>query len=237
VAEILSRHELRGTFFVPIRNSEGLPVMSSSNVQQLKRAGFEIGSHTFSHRRLTILPRTELWQEINQGKRELEDVVGGSVQGFCYPGGKSNRYIRRAVSQAGFRYARTIANFRLDLGGDDFDIPTTLQVFPHTKRVLASNFIRGRNYTSRARAFAAAISARVWWERLPRIAATLKHDDSIVHLWGHSWEIEKHSLWQALDVLLGHLAECSRATLTVGEALSSAKGCPFGSKRGAEIRM
>lgn len=45
VAELLQKHNARGTFFVCGQNAERLPAM----VRELAAAGHEIGNHTFSH--------------------------------------------------------------------------------------------------------------------------------------------------------------------------------------------
>ena len=48
IAELLSRHGFQGTFYVPLSNREGLPVMPPEEMRRLGR-GFEIGSHTIDH--------------------------------------------------------------------------------------------------------------------------------------------------------------------------------------------
>src|SRR5262245_15905834 len=57
VADLLDKHGLKGTFFIPCSNSEGRSVMCSSDVAELGRR-FEIGGHTQNHVSLTeIAPR------------------------------------------------------------------------------------------------------------------------------------------------------------------------------------
>ena len=48
VADLLDKHGLSATFYVPCANSEGRPVMVSSDVAELGRR-FEIGGHTRDH--------------------------------------------------------------------------------------------------------------------------------------------------------------------------------------------
>ena len=58
VAELLSAHGFRGTFYMPLSNREGLPVMPPADVRRLGQ-GFEIGSHTIDHCYLQTVDRTE----------------------------------------------------------------------------------------------------------------------------------------------------------------------------------
>jgi peptidoglycan/xylan/chitin deacetylase (PgdA/CDA1 family) len=48
MAELLSLHEFQGTFYVPVSNREGLPVLGPEDLRRLGQ-GFEIGSHTIDH--------------------------------------------------------------------------------------------------------------------------------------------------------------------------------------------
>ena len=52
VADLLEKHGLSGTFYVPSTNSEGRPVMRSIEIAELGRR-FEIGGHTQDHVSLT----------------------------------------------------------------------------------------------------------------------------------------------------------------------------------------
>jgi peptidoglycan/xylan/chitin deacetylase (PgdA/CDA1 family) len=56
--------------------------------RQLAAAGFTIGSHTHSHRRLTALPPEEAEQELTRSKREIEARLGRPCRHFCCPWGK-----------------------------------------------------------------------------------------------------------------------------------------------------
>src|SRR6185312_1811897 len=118
-AELLAKHGLRATFYVPIRNCEGPPVLSSTDLWQIANE-FEIGSHTLDHRFLRDLPAAVARRQIFQGKKILEDRLGRRIAGFCYPGGKFRGEHAVLAADAGFRYARTIANLRFDAGDRPF---------------------------------------------------------------------------------------------------------------------
>src|ERR1700722_2734423 len=109
LGELLSKHSLKGTFFVPIRNREGLPVMSRPTLLRLTQ-GHEIGSHTLDHVYLRNQPAETVRAQIVGGKHALEDMLGARVPGFCYPGGRYDASSVRAVKDAGFEYARSVEN-------------------------------------------------------------------------------------------------------------------------------
>jgi peptidoglycan/xylan/chitin deacetylase (PgdA/CDA1 family) len=59
--------------------------------RQLAAAGFTIGSHTHSHRRLKALAPEEAEMELTRSKQEIEARLGRPCRHFCCPGGKRGR--------------------------------------------------------------------------------------------------------------------------------------------------
>src|SRR5215212_7229599 len=86
MADLLDKHGLKATFYIPIRNREGPPVMNGAQLRQLADR-FELGSHTYDHCYLKTVGIEQAHHQITAGKRALEDIIGKPVQGFCYPGG------------------------------------------------------------------------------------------------------------------------------------------------------
>jgi peptidoglycan/xylan/chitin deacetylase (PgdA/CDA1 family) len=64
------------------------PMMTSGQVAALKRAGFGIGAHTFTHPILGRLDDAAARDEIVRGRVRLEDVTGDRVVHFAYPNGR-----------------------------------------------------------------------------------------------------------------------------------------------------
>lgn len=206
VADMMSHHGLRGTFFVPLANVEGLPTLNGPELRDLSRQGFEIGAHGLDHRRLTALPQKQVRQQVEDGKHRLEDLLGRSVAGFCYPGGRHSRFIRSAVEESGFAYGRTTEMFRLDVGADPYQMPTTLQLYPHRAPALLRNWVRQGCGLARLK--------RAWQLRhasaVPSCAKDFAREvagrGGVLHLWGHSWEIANEDRWQWLDEILAAVA-------------------------------
>lgn len=219
LADLLARYGMSGTFFVPVRNSEGRPVLSGSALRSLA-CTFEIGGHTLDHVYLTNLDNAKLNHQINHGKAELEQLIGRRIKGFCYPGGRMNATVREAVTQAEFTYSRTTENLRIDCEGDPYRLPTTMQFYPHRKGVLIRNFLRHGMWAKKARLLKTAITSNEWHERLPLIAESIAETDGVLHIWGHSWEIEKKGLWRNLEDVLKRIASLKPKSKTILELIS-----------------
>lgn len=225
IADMLARYGFHGTFFVPGRNGEGRAVLDPAQRRQL-HGGFEIGSHTLDHAYLPPLDAGQRRHQIVAGKDALEQQLGEPVAGFCYPGGRYDRPILREVASAGFRYARTIENFRIDAGTAPFEVPTSAQFYPHRRSVLAINLFKRGQYRLRAAGAATMMAPGDWENRLRRLARTCAERDGVFHIWGHSWEIAELDLWAALDRLLAAVAEMRPRVATVGELADGMRSTP-----------
>ncbi len=205
MAALLDRLGIRATFYLPIDNSEGLPVLEPAAMRALAQ-GFEIGSHTRSHFFLTTLSAGDAWRQITEGKQLLEDCLGQQVRGFCYPGGRYKRLHRLQVRAAGFDFARTTQNLRMDIGCDPFQLPTSAQFYPHDSTIFLRNFVSQGAWVSRVAALKIALQERDWIKRLHRLLDLAIADESVFHLWCHSVDIERLQLWPALEGFLCRVA-------------------------------
>jgi peptidoglycan/xylan/chitin deacetylase (PgdA/CDA1 family) len=201
VAELLARHGCSGTFYVPRTNREGRPVLAAGELRTLG-ARFEIGGHTLDHVRLTCIPAAERDRQLRDGKRFIEDELGRAITGFCYPGGRHDRAVRRAVRAAGFGYARTVTNLSIDPPRDRFQVATTLQLFPHPRTTYLTNFSRRGDWRSRAHPLAICLGHDALDDCLEALLRFAAERGGVFHLWGHSWELDAHDLWGVLDRVL-----------------------------------
>jgi len=72
--------------------------LSSNHVIALDQSElFEIGGHSVNHEILSYLKDDELAFEINQCLKDLEKILGHSVDLFSYPEGQSEHYDRRVI--------------------------------------------------------------------------------------------------------------------------------------------
>ncbi len=59
--------------------------MTWDEVIKLHRMGFELGSHTVTHPKMTELPWASVIEEVRNSKTELEERLGEPVTSFAYP--------------------------------------------------------------------------------------------------------------------------------------------------------
>ncbi len=109
--------------------AEHLPavMMSPPHVRLLHDAGMGIGAHTRTHPILSRLSDQAARDEINQGRADLEAIIGREVKLFAYPNGKpgidySAEHVRM-IEQAGFQGAVSTAWGAASVRSDRFQLP------------------------------------------------------------------------------------------------------------------
>jgi peptidoglycan/xylan/chitin deacetylase (PgdA/CDA1 family) len=211
VAELLAKYGLRGTFYVPARY-EDQPVLGPVEIRELVQLGMEIGSHTMSHRVLTQLALETIEKELTDSRRYLEDILGKDVFSFCYPKGKFSRLVRSKVAAAGYRLARTTVSFRTGRTFDPLCMPVSFQFYCHKKitplkhAMKEGNWIGLLTYAFRYRF--ATDPMLLSLSMLKAIAGV----GGVLHLWGHSWELDEAGLWPQFEDVLRILSGQDRVT-------------------------
>lgn len=81
------------------------PLMTAEQVRCVADSGIEVGSHGMHHRALPTVDETMLVQEVEHSRKILQDLVGSTVDGFCYPYGSCDKRITDTVRAAGYEYA------------------------------------------------------------------------------------------------------------------------------------
>jgi peptidoglycan/xylan/chitin deacetylase (PgdA/CDA1 family) len=82
VLDLLREYEARATFFVIGARVHERP----DDVRRIVAEGHELGSHTFTHPRLTEIPDDEVREEIRGGQDAVEEVLGSPPRLFRAPG-------------------------------------------------------------------------------------------------------------------------------------------------------
>lgn len=205
LAELLLSRGIRGTFYIPI-NYRDRP-LGHSELRVLASEGFEIGAHGYSHKHLWSLEPQELAQEVRPCKRILEDLLGKEVEMFCYPRGRYDANVVRAVQDAGYKGARTVRMLATRPSFDPFEMPTTLQVFPHGRLTYLKNVARARSAEGLQSCLRQMPRLGSWLELGKRLFDAVMESGGIWHLYGHSWEIERLGLWNGLRELLDYVCQ------------------------------
>jgi peptidoglycan/xylan/chitin deacetylase (PgdA/CDA1 family) len=76
-------------------------------VENMRRRGFIIGSHTATHVSLPVETSRRIDEELIGSKTVLETQLGERIDHFAYPGGHFNSDVVDAVQKAGYRFAYT----------------------------------------------------------------------------------------------------------------------------------
>ncbi len=225
IAEMLSRFGLAGTFYIP--RSAQTPTMTESSVRELAGA-FEIGAHTLNHIYLTSTDDATARNEIESSKSWVENITGIPCPLFCPPGGKFGARHLHHIREAGFSAIRTVELLSLDAprqhpGGLKI-LPTSVQSHPHTSSAYLKNLVRRRSIAN-FRLYLTTAHSGDWVRTTEALLQTALRRGGVVHLWGHSWEIDKFDQWKPLEDalrLLGQVAAGDPSIARTNGALLSA---------------
>jgi peptidoglycan/xylan/chitin deacetylase (PgdA/CDA1 family) len=90
-------------------HEDELVAMSQAQLAQLIEAGWEIGSHTRSHPRLSTLDDRQLFDELDQSRLATEELSGRPCTSIAYPYGDFDERVVAATRAAGYRAAGTLS--------------------------------------------------------------------------------------------------------------------------------
>src|SRR6266481_3523707 len=200
VAELLAKHGVCGTFYVPFENSR--PKLSPGKIR----------AHPIHHRVLTAVTREEARAEIFQSKARLEEITGRPCTVFCFPKGKYSNAHVEMVREAGFSGARTVELLSFERPSFKNGIammPTTIQACPNPTLSYVRNAVKRFRTKSLVRLLFNNYGSD-WAATAISLLERCRQVDGVFHLWGHSWELEGYGQWKALDRVLGAMADSGR---------------------------
>jgi peptidoglycan/xylan/chitin deacetylase (PgdA/CDA1 family) len=115
---------LTGTSSIWMKQDQGCPapLMRWSDIADLRRAGFEVGSHTVTHPALPAVDPEQAKAEIEDSKKALEDRLGTPVSYFAYPFGLFDPRVRDMVEAAGYKAACSTLSGFANSTNDRFEI-------------------------------------------------------------------------------------------------------------------
>jgi len=165
-APTLAGAGFQATFYV-LSGSVGCQgYLSPAQLRELSSSGFEIGSHSVTHRLLTDLNRDELRAELVDSKKKLEDLTGKSVDHFSCPKGRWSWRIVDIARKAGYR---SVATSRIGVnrpGGSPFSL-TRVPILRRTSLEEFRRLVQGKGLLlRRARASALALAKRSLGNRI-----------------------------------------------------------------------
>ncbi|KAB0614208.1 polysaccharide deacetylase family protein [Campylobacter hyointestinalis] len=131
--EILKKYGFKATIYlVPNQNTNHWEKANTNSVSNMLNAEqiaqmqnsnlIEFGSHTLSHKNLSTLGETELKNELQNSKLEVEKLTGKTCKAFAYPYGKFNEKIITATKDAGYENAVIVKRGVFESRDDKFTI-------------------------------------------------------------------------------------------------------------------
>jgi peptidoglycan/xylan/chitin deacetylase (PgdA/CDA1 family) len=198
-----------GTFYVPI-SRDTHPLLGQADLRSLHAEGFEIGGHGLTHRVIPDLAPDEQAAEVTTSKKRLEDVLGAEIRMFAYPKGRCNAKVVRHLIEAGYEGARTTRMLAHDLSFNPFEMPTTLQAYPHSPTIYVINAVKAGTANRVLEAVVRFPFLGDWVQLGKRLFDQVSREGGVWHLYGHSWEIDRLGLWPAVGDLLDYVARRER---------------------------
>lgn len=197
IAELLSKYHIKGTFYIPAASNK--TVLNRNQIRDLS-SEFELGAHTIHHQVLTECPDSAASYEIIDSKEFISDITGDPCDIFCFPKGKFKRRHLLMAKNAGYKAVRTveILNNRGAVKREClWVLPTTMQVYPHTRIEYTRNIIKRYSWNN-AKNLSKIIPNR-WLDSAKNLFIQTQKNGGVFHLWGHSWEIDELNLWMDLE--------------------------------------
>jgi peptidoglycan/xylan/chitin deacetylase (PgdA/CDA1 family) len=103
----LQRRRWPGVLNLTVKNLHVSGGLSQFRVRRLLADGWELASHTLTHPDLPSLDARALTHEVSHSRAVLRAMFGTPVDFFCYPAGRYDARVIRAVRRAGYLGATT----------------------------------------------------------------------------------------------------------------------------------
>ena len=196
---LLRQYSLQGTIYYAPHNREWNEdeLLSLDEVINISHE-FEIGGHTMTHPDLTKVSIEKAKNEIEDSRLFLQDLLQTEVNSFCYPKGRFNVSIKKAVQESGYKNARTVERFCFGIK-DKFAAGTSVNTYQHYQDILRVWQFSDWNISK-------AIRSWDWGELAKQMFDYVLENGGVFHLWGHSWEIEENNDWERLEEVFEYIS-------------------------------
>lgn len=104
---ILDKHQGNAMLFITTDFIGRRHFLTPSEIRALPTKLFRVGSHARTHRMLNRLSDPEIFAELKDSKRILEDAVGQCVDSLSIPNGAVDDRVRRIASEVGYQFLFT----------------------------------------------------------------------------------------------------------------------------------
>jgi len=206
LAKLLKKYGIRGTFYIAPKNREfgEEDLLSDEEIIKLDR-DFEIGAHTMTHPRLTKVRDQQVFKEIVESKKYLENLTKKKIKCFCYPAGKYNQKIKIIIKRVGFCYARTTERFCFKFPDDFFLSGVTLETYRNS---IPDFPLESLKILSFSKFNPIEFFKNLHWDYLAKKTFDYVYaKGGVYHLWGHSWVIERSNDWKKIEWVFSYIGK------------------------------
>ncbi len=117
---LLLKNNAKATFYVTLNNIGKKGYCNKSQLQEMVKAGMEIGSHGLVHEYLTIMSKEKAKQEIFQSKDSIQQIIGEPVYSYAAVGGHFHKWMKLFAFDIGYHSFATMipgkTNIKLSSG-------------------------------------------------------------------------------------------------------------------------
>jgi peptidoglycan/xylan/chitin deacetylase (PgdA/CDA1 family) len=112
----------RDNFWHDPASETRIPMLSWEQVKALHEAGWEVGSHTLNHPRLSRLSPSDVRKELVESRDEIERRLGRRPVTFANPYGDAADLpaVQAAIKEAGYRWAVSVHQGKADTAGNPY---------------------------------------------------------------------------------------------------------------------
>lgn len=113
---VMQRLDFPGTFYIVANRLQSADFVNAAQLREMVSAGWEIGSHSFSHQDL-VQNHNALEHEGRDSKTYLSDTLGVPVNSFAYPFGQMDQTVGSHISAYGYTNAVGLGIFYTHTSG------------------------------------------------------------------------------------------------------------------------
>lgn len=97
-----------------------MELMTREEVKYLEEMGHEVGAHSMTHPHLNACPPDMVEYEINESKKQLDNLLENPVESFAYPYGHYPENYKAIMQKAGYKCAVAMDSQALTIQNDPY---------------------------------------------------------------------------------------------------------------------
>ncbi len=193
LVEIFNCYGIRGTFHLITSALDSESFVRKDEIESLYE-GHEVSMHTHTHPAIANMPLTQIYYEIRENKRILEEACRREVIGMSYPLGSFSEQVFDVMKGVGAVYGRTT------LSTGKFELPVDFLKWNPT-----IHYARGTtDWNPNAKYSGQVLIDKA--EEFVRYPDAL-NKMPVMQVWGHSYELENNGHWDKMEQFCKYISK------------------------------